>query len=250
MQNPSNEIAYERTDSAGGPARPALEKQSLQAAASLIAANHLPNEEDEHVDATHHATPQPLPFLQSQIHARSRHEPAEGVQYASALPSDNVQPQFGPFVFVNEQELQRSRKNELRKAVRSHVRKGTHLKQRRLNAASKPDPNSVKKLLKRPSLESGRPAADRTSEALPLIQQHEFRPSVAIRDATAGRILSSSHIPISDTREMQAVEAEPSTVAPGPLAFQLSIAAPTSNMISHPMGTFSHVSRYQLDSSE
>lgn len=164
-------------------------------------------------------------------------------QKAHMLPPSGEQPSFDPFIFVNEQELQLSHSNELRRAIRSHVRKATHIKQRRLNAASKPGPTSTKKILKRqPDIESTHPAVNTKPNDLSSGFPDRSRPLV-VQEAPDERHLVTSHFTGGGIWE-QNPEAGPRDSISGPHASGHGLGASPSYR-----DAFSQISRYQLDSS-
>lgn len=199
----------------------------------------------------HHTTPQ-HPYLVSHRPTTSPHEPAVGFENAPTISPEEAQRQFDPFIFVNEQDLQSSTNNDLRTAIRSHVRRGTHLKQKRLNEASRPNPKAVKRILKRPGFKSEDSAISRGSEALTLRRKHEFTPAVASKQQTWGSAASSSRAPVDGTWEDQNLGPAHSSITSGPFSFHPGIAVPADNTISYSMQTLPHfqVSRQQLDSSK
>jgi hypothetical protein len=242
-------MADERTDSIGHSLSQATENRTPQTPPSPIEATQLRIEDSEFLGAAHQTTTQQTPS--SQIPATIELRSAEVSQNKSTLLSDEGQPQFDPFIFVNQQDLQSFGSSQLRKAIRSHVRRGTHLKQQRLNAASRPNLTGVKKILKRPEFETGVVSVNRASKALPLRQQQiKVHPAV-IRDPNS--LAPFSRVPVNDRWQDQDVETGPSSsFTSGPPAFQPSFTAPSTVTLNYPPQTISHlyVSHYQLDSSE
>jgi hypothetical protein len=242
-------MTNERTEPKTRPIQSTPEKQPLPGSTSSTGDQDYRNEHYElHSNSDHCGAPLPPP-LATQPYATSPHGYAERDQNTRQLSQDEEQQLFDPFIFVNEQELQTSRNSELRQAIRSHVRKSTHIKQRRLNAASRPDSTSVKKILKRPSgIESSHPALRMGSEGLPLRTQSRLSPSATVQ---ASYLLLPPDLPFDSTRREENPEADLDTTISEPHTFSRCLGTLSRNLIvqAPPQNSF-QISRHQLDSSK
>ena len=168
------------------------------------------------------------------------------------LQSGEQQPLFDPFIFVNEQELQQPSNTELRHAIRSHVRKGAHIKKKRLNAASKPESNNIKKILKRPPGSKNSHSTPSTeSKGLPLRIQNIALASAAVDAQSARQLLLPSDLPTESSKAenseaipVAAISVLPHTFARGPGTLARDIFGQI------PAESFFRISRHQLDSSK
>jgi hypothetical protein len=246
LQSRSVKMAVEETQPKAHHIQSAPEKPTLPASTSSIGAQSDQNEYDEflHPHLEHSGAPQVTPMV-LQPNATGPHDHPQRDQLLQA----EEQQRFDHFIFVNEQELQRSRNNELRRAVRSHVRKGTHIKQKRLNAASRPNPTSVKKIVKRPpDSESSETARDTNSADVPFRPHNKLAPLSILEGPSGGSLIFSSNHPINKGWKGDFQEAALDTAS---RTSEGGLGAGVNNVIVQPrLENFSQISRHQLDSSK
>lgn len=242
LQNLGGKMTNKRTDSGGLPTYSAPENQTVQVSASTVTADPLPNKENKFLLSDHRGVTHQDPAAQVE-----RPQPGQSTH---SLLKDEAQSTFDPFIFVNEQELHRSSNSELRRKIRSHVRRGIHMKQRRLNAASKPDSTGVKKLLRRSELESREIVASRNRPVLSFGTEIVPR-STIIRDQLEGHMNLSASIRTAKRPRQQGVDASMNILPSGPLSHARGDDPSTHKSSFYPKAEpLSQISRYQLDSSK
>lgn len=142
--------------------------------------------------------------------------PSEAPQSRSKSRAKSQSPtQDFPLRFIDESQRQRS--SQIRRDIRSHVRKGSHERQRRLNAAAKSRPlgEGTRKLLQKNPEPEGYASSTKTSEdvtpltyptkryfgLLPKLQQLQISPSQPPTDVS----------PISGPETLSSAESEVSS---------------------------------------